>query len=213
MELLIHLDYSLFEWIHHGWQTSWLDAIMPHWREKTTWIPMYLILATLLIYRYRLKGFFYLLVLGATVGIADFTSSEIIKKNVQRPRPCREIALGEPTRDLIHCGGGFSFTSSHATNHFAVASFLFLGWGRLWKRWRWLLILWAGSIALGQVYVGVHYPLDILAGSLLGTSLGFLTHSWYRRRSWQVGDFYTKRVRKYKFKAPKVHKTNSKTVS
>ena len=80
MEQLIYLDYALFEWIHHGLQHPWLDTIMPLWREKTTWIPMYLLGAVLLVSRYRLKGFFFLLALGATVGTADFTSSEIIKK-------------------------------------------------------------------------------------------------------------------------------------
>ena len=193
MEQLIYLDYALFEWIHHGLQHPWLDAIMPLWREKTTWIPMYLLWAVLLVSRYRLKGFFFLLALGAPVGTPDFTSSEIIKKNVKRPRPCREVALEEPARGLVHCGGGFSFTSSHATNHFAVAVFLFLSWGRLWKRWRWLLLAWAGSIALGQVYVGVHYPLDILAGSLLGTTLGVLGHAIYRRRAWRIPDFYSQK--------------------
>lgn len=190
MEQLIHLDYALFEWIHHGWQHPWLDAIMPHWREKTTWIPMYLLGLILLIRNYKLKGLYYVLALAVVVGIGDYTSSQLIKKSVKRPRPCREIALGEPTRGLIHCGGGYSFTSSHATNHFAVALFVFLGWGRLWKRWRWLLLVWAATIALGQVYVGVHYPLDILAGSLLGCSIGALVHAVYRRRRWRIADFY-----------------------
>lgn len=192
MEELIHLDYALFEWIHHGWQHPWLDTIMPHWREKTSWIPLYLIWAAILIWRYRLRGLYFMMALGVVVGVADFTSSEIIKKSVKRPRPCREVALEIPARGLIGCGGGYSFTSSHATNHFAVAVFLFLAWGRRWKRWRWLLLLWAATIAIGQVYVGVHYPLDIVAGSLVGTTLALLGHAIYRRRAWRVPDFYAK---------------------
>lgn len=190
MEQLVQLDYSLFEWIHHGWQTAWLDAIMPYWREKTTWIPLYLLLVAGLIYQYKLPGLYYLLALGLAVGIADFSSSQLIKKSVKRPRPCRETALSQPTRDVgVHCGGGYSFTSSHATNHFAVAIFLFLGWGRRWKKWRWLLLIWAATIAFGQVYVGVHYPLDVLCGSLLGSLIGWGVYKIYERRSWRIPDF------------------------
>lgn len=189
MEQLLQLDYSLFEWIHHGWQHPWLDAIMPHWREKTTWIPMYAILLALLLFRYKLAGLYYLLALVLVVGIADYTSSEIVKKSVKRPRPCREAALSQPTRDVLACGGGYSFTSSHATNHFAVALFLFLGWGRRWKRWRWLLLLWAASIALGQVYVGVHYPSDIVGGALLGSLIAWIVYKIYCRRQWRIPEF------------------------
>ncbi|MEZ4983676.1 MAG: phosphatase PAP2 family protein [Saprospiraceae bacterium] len=101
--------------------------------------------------------------------------------------------LSEPVRQLIPCGGGYSFTSSHATNHFAVAFFLFLTWGRLWKRWRWLLLLWAATIALGQVYVGVHYPLDITVGALLGMTLAWGISILYKR--WlavRISEFYHK---------------------
>ncbi len=180
MEQLLNLDYAAFDAINHGWAHPWLDVIMPILREKTTWLPLYLLWVVLLAWRYRLQALYFLLALGLTAGCGDFISSEIIKKNVERPRPCREERLDEPARLLVGCGGGYSFTSSHATNHFAVAVFVFLTWGRLWGRWRWLLPVWAASIALGQVYVGVHYPLDVTAGALLGTGLGLLGSWAYR---------------------------------
>ena len=74
----------------------------------------------------------------------------------------------------MHCGAGYSFTSSHAANHFAVATFLIMTIGQILpkiKKWLWL---WAASIALAQVYVGVHFPLDVLAGGILGVVLGRL---------------------------------------
>lgn len=191
MEQLLQLDYSLFEWINHGWQHPWLDAIMPYWREKTSWIPSYLIMVGILIWKYRIKTLYFVLVLGITVGVADQVSSELIKKNVERLRPCRETTLEPAARTLVHCGGGYSFTSSHATNHFAVAVFLFLSWGLRWKKWRWLLLLWAASIALGQVYVGVHYPLDILAGGLIGSLIGYSGSRIYRAwKGKRIEEFY-----------------------
>jgi undecaprenyl-diphosphatase len=127
-----------------------------------------------------------------TVGVADQLSSELIKKKVERLRPCRETQLQPAARTLVHCGGGYSFTSSHATNHFAVAVFIFFSWGLCWKRWRWLLLLWAASISLGQVYVGVHYPLDILVGAINGSILGYLGSLTYKRlKKWRIEEFYT----------------------
>lgn len=181
MEQLIALDHTIFHWINHGWEHPLLDAILPWWRTKTNWIPAYLVAVAWLLYSYQWKGFYYLLALAITVGIADQLSSELIKKTVERPRPCREVSLTPSARTLVHCGGGYSFTSSHATNHFAVAIFLFLGWARQWGRWRYLLLGWAAIVALAQVYVGVHYPLDILGGTILGSTLGLLGAYAYRR--------------------------------
>ena len=191
MEQLLHIDYSVFDWINHDWQNPWLDAIMPYWREKTTWIPAYLLMLGVLFWQYRRRALFFVLALALTIGLADQLSSQVLKKSVQRLRPCREATLVPPARVLIACGGGYSFTSSHATNHFAIAVFLFLTCGRRWKKWRWLLLVWAATIALGQVYVGVHYPLDILCGALLGSLVGGLGSWAYRRQaSWRIAEFY-----------------------
>jgi len=104
---------------------------------------------------------------------ADFSSSQILKKQVQRLRPCNDPALAAQVQLRVPCGSGYSFTSSHAANHFAVALFLIGVFGDL-NRWiRPSLLLWAGSIALSQVYVGVHYPGDVLCGGLLGSLIGW----------------------------------------
>ena len=123
-----------------------------------------------------------LLVFAATVGTADFISSGLIKKNIQRLRPCNDPVF----REMVHlrlprCGGGYSFPSSHAANHFAAAVFLAMLFGRR-KRWVWpALFGWAASIALMQVYVGVHYPADILGGAAVGILVGFIGYEMGRR--------------------------------
>ena len=72
-----------------------------------------------------------------------------------------------------------------------VAVLASAAWGMRWKKWRWLLLLWAASIALGQVYVGVHYPLDIIAGAIIGSTLGYIGSIIYKRlKKWRIDDFY-----------------------
>jgi undecaprenyl-diphosphatase len=83
---------------------------------------------------------------------------------------------------LDHCSGGYSFTSSHATNHFGLAMFISQTLKPIINKFRWPLFLWAGSIAYGQVYVGVHYPLDVVVGSLLGCAIGYMVSSFYNSR-------------------------------
>lgn len=191
MTEILAFDYDLFQLLNGQWRAEWLDWIMPYWRKKEFWIPAYAILAVLLIYRYRWKGFYFLLIIGATIGVADQLSSSVIKPSVQRLRPCREPALSPAAINLVHCGGGYSFPSSHATNHFALAVLLFLSWGRRWGRWRWLLLFWAATIAYGQVYVGVHYPIDVLVGTLLGCLIGSSMALVYQRWSAiRIAPFY-----------------------
>jgi undecaprenyl-diphosphatase len=91
---------------------------------------------------------------------------------------------------LEHCGGGFSFTSSHATNHFSFAMQLFLLLRYSWNNIYFILLfLWASLIAYGQIYVGVHFPLDVIFGAVLGCFVAFVVNrfcSWLGlvRRIW-----------------------------
>lgn len=182
MDAVISMDQAVFEWINQGWQNAYLDAVAPVWRDKVTWVPFYLVAAAYLLWSYRWAGLLFVALVGATAGMADFTSSKLIKPAVERSRPCNDARLTPPARAFDGCGGGYSFPSSHATNHFALATVLFLSWGRRWGRWRWLLMLWAATISLAQVYVGVHYPVDVTAGMLLGLLLGLPAYTLYRRQ-------------------------------
>ena len=108
-------------------------------------------------------------------------SSELVKKTVRRIRPCNDPELQEEVKLLVSCGAGYSFTSSHATNHFAVAAFISMTLGLLYRWIRLPLFLWAASIAFGQVYVGVHYPLDVIGGGILGVLIGFIIARLYQQ--------------------------------
>ncbi len=180
LETLLEFDYALFQLINQDWHTPFLDTILPYWREKTTWIPIYLFIITYALWKYRWQGLLMMVMLVATLGLADTMSSKVIKKNVERLRPCKNEELKSDVKLLVDCGSGYSFTSSHATNHFSIAIFLILLWGYKHKWLPYALVFWATSIAFAQVYVGVHFPLDIVAGSLLGILIGYLGYQVYK---------------------------------
>jgi undecaprenyl-diphosphatase len=100
------------------------------------------------------------------VGIADQLSAQVIKPWIGRSRPCH---IFEDIILLVNCGSGRSFPSAHATNNFAVGTFLTGMFPRKW--WLWLSI--ALLVAVSRVFVGVHYPLDITAGAFLGAAIGW----------------------------------------
>lgn len=181
LETILDWDQQLFELLNGQWQSPLLDWLAPLWRDKRFWIPLYLLISVFAIRNYRRQGVYFLLALGLSAGISDVVSSRMVKPAVQRLRPCNNPALRDDVHLLVHCGSGYSFTSSHAANHFAVASFLFFTLGTLRRRGRWLWWLWAASIAYSQVYVGVHYPADILGGALLGMTIGYLVGRFYLR--------------------------------
>ena len=87
---------------------------------------------------------------------------------------CNDEKIATQVKLLVPCGSGYSFPSSHATNHFAAAVFIIFTFVEK-RRWlKWSLLAWATSIAFGQVYVGVHYPLDVICGGILGSGIGWL---------------------------------------
>ena len=181
MNSILELDHFLFEFINQDLQNTFLDWIMPFWRDKKSWIPLYAGLFIFTIFKFKWKAIFFALGIAATIGIADTVSSQFIKKSIQRIRPCNDDAVKTDVHLLINCGSGYSFTSSHATNHFAIAAFISLTLGIVYPWIRIPFYLWAGSIAFGQVYVGVHYPFDVITGALIGTIIGIIVAKTYNK--------------------------------
>ncbi len=170
---ILHADYSLMLKINKEWQSPLFDTIALFIRESTFWIPVYVFLIGLAAINFGKRGMVWVLAIVALVGFTDLISSHIIKEWLYRPRPCRDPFMAHQIRFLAKtCGMNGSFTSSHATNHFAIAMFLFQSLRQL-SRWWGLAFLWAGAISYAQVYVGVHYPADILGGALLGMMAGY----------------------------------------
>jgi undecaprenyl-diphosphatase len=173
LQPILEGDQCLFRLINGGMSNPIFDVLLPLFRERLFWVPFYLFIVSFTLLNTGNKKWVILLGLVVTVGLTDATSSRVIKKNVQRIRPCNATELMQDIRLRVPCGGGYSFTSSHAANHFAVAVFLIVIFGLSGQWQQKAMLVWAGTIAFSQVYVGVHYPLDVFMGALLGSIIGW----------------------------------------
>lgn len=174
METILHWDTALMHWINAGWSHPVLDFLLPLFRNKFFWLPLYVLCISWIIFNHHFRHIIWILIaLFMAVFASDTISSKLIKYQVQRARPCQEINMEPPVITRVKCGSGYSFPSSHAANHFCVAAFLISIFGNFLGRYKWLWWAWAALVSLSQVYVGVHYPLDITAGALLGMIVGF----------------------------------------
>jgi membrane-associated phospholipid phosphatase len=174
-------DRWLFLVLNKSLSNSFLDTVLPFVRDSVFWAPLYLFIAAFVMLNYGKKGVWWGIAFLATVAIADLLGTYAFKETIQRIRPCNDPALLEQVRLVLkRCPGGYSFISNHAANHFGLATFMVLTFKPIFKNWMYLAYLWAFIISFAQIYVGVHYPLDIAGGALLGTMAGFLTASIYR---------------------------------
>lgn len=174
MNYLIEWDQRFFFFINRSLSNSFFDQYVPMLRNPFFWAPLYLFIVAYFFMHFKNKAWVPLALLIITFFILDFTSSSIIKPFIGRIRPCNDPILKDYVINLIPCGSGYSFTSTHAANHFGISLFLIKV---IADKKRWiiaLLLLWAFLVCFAQVYVGVHFPLDVFAGGLLGVMVGNL---------------------------------------
>ena len=181
MQAIFEVDRYVLHLINYKWQNSFFDQVMPMIRQSNFWLPLYLFLGVFALFNIKKSGWFILLFI-CTVALCDLLSSHIIKNLIFRLRPCRDPDLLGSIRVLAtYCPISSSFTSSHATNHFGMATFASITLLPYAGKWIYLTYLWAFSIIYAQLYVGVHYPLDVMGGALLGIMAGVLTAGIYQR--------------------------------
>ena len=187
LERLVHIDTEVLLAIN-GWHAPWADRLMWIVSAKETWIPLYLLLVGLLVWRYRKPavtsvkwlqkvpvGVVVIVVIGLAVGAADFIASGILKDLVARPRPTRVPEL-EGMLHLVngYRSGQYGFVSSHAANTMACGLLFSLIWRN--KIATVGLMLWVAVNCYSRMYLGVHYPLDILGGLMVGVLMAVVAY-------------------------------------
>ncbi|MBC7904480.1 MAG: phosphatase PAP2 family protein [Gemmatimonadaceae bacterium] len=177
------IDKTAFSLMHTGIDHPILDNIMLALRNALVWIPIYIFMLFWALRQGVVTGLKFIVLTLACFAITDYASASVLKPLFGRIRPCYDTDTVSLIRGIIPCGGKLSFPSSHAANHFGLATFWFLTIAKLKaQRWHWLYV-WALLIGFAQVYVGKHFPLDILGGSLLGAMVGWALSAafinWY----------------------------------
>jgi undecaprenyl-diphosphatase len=174
--MLVNLDQRLFLFLNSIHSPFW-DQVMSAVSGILIWVPLYIVILYFIWVKYRKNFLVILLIIIAAVTLTD-QMSVLLKNLVQRPRPCYEPLL----QGLVHtvggrCGGRYSFVSSHAANTFVVAmlSSLFLK-----NRWYSASIMsWAFIVSYSRIYLGVHYPGDMICGAFLGMLIGWSMYRVY----------------------------------
>lgn len=167
---MIEADRNIFLFLNSV-NSPFFDEVMSIISMKTVWIPLYLFIIYLFVRRYQGKVWIILLFVLLLVALTD-QLSVAVKNGVERLRPCHEPSL----EGMVHlvggrCGGMYGFVSSHAANAFGIAAFAS---PLVQKRWfAWSIFIWAAVVAYSRIYLGVHYPGDVLGGALLGITAGF----------------------------------------
>jgi membrane-associated phospholipid phosphatase len=181
-ELFVYWDYEMWYYLHASWRNDVLDAIMPYMRNQWTWAPLYLFLLIFIPDNFKRNGWIWCLFFLATFALTDFISASLMKPYFERIRPCNNTHITHLVKAIVPCGSGYSFPSSHAANHFGMAVFSAVTLQKQVKGVWAMALTWAFVVIYAQVYVGVHYPMDVLCGGLLGTLIGLITGKIFNRK-------------------------------
>jgi undecaprenyl-diphosphatase len=176
--VLIRADQELFLLLN-GLHAPWVDAIMSFVSGKLSWLPLYIFLVVVLARHYKWRTLLVLLAVVLCITLADQTSSAFLKPTVGRLRPCHDPLLAPDVHVVQGCGGMYGFVSSHAANTFGLALLLWLLLGRHHHWFRYLFV-WAGLVGYSRIYLGVHYPLDILGGFGVGALSALISFAAFR---------------------------------
>ena len=185
-ECLLSLDETLLLWVN-GCHTPLLDKVMWAASDRWAWMPLYMLLTVILCRKSGLKmGLFALLLIAALIAATDQTCASVIRPALCRLRPSNP---DNPVSALVtvvngYHGGAYGFPSCHAANTFALAVFLSLIFRNRYATVS--LVAWSVLVSYSRIYLGVHYPGDIIGGWVVGATLAVIYYQplrWYERNS------------------------------
>ena len=175
--MIDQIDKSIFLFLNSLHSPFW-DNLMWIISAKLTWIPLYLIILVIIGIKEKRRLLLIFLLIILTVAICDQVSVHLFKEVFERLRPCHEPEL----EGLVHivngkCGGRYGFVSSHAANSFGIASISLLIIKRRWFAFS--ILFWASLVSYSRIYLGVHYPGDVIGGAILGIFAGLFVYWIY----------------------------------
>ena len=176
MEKLVALDKELFLYLNNlgaeEWDWLWI-AISDKWMA----IPLYALLLYLIFRKFGWKATLLTMVVVTLLITATDQLANLFKHGFERPRPCRQEGVMEYARYVAERCGRFGYFSAHAANSTGVAVFLGLLFRRVYSKMLFLLSIWALVVSYSRIYLGVHYPGDVVTGILIGICFGLLFHA------------------------------------
>lgn len=195
METLLRLDTELFLYFN-GLHASWADRLIYFISQTWFWIPLYLFVIFLIFRQYRKQAWTVLLVFALTITLSDQTCN-LLKHSICRYRPSHTEAIAEQIHLVqkpdgeLYSGGRYGFPSAHASNTMALALLMIFFLFKDKKGAAVVMLLWSLMMAYTRLYLGVHYPFDILCGFVLGSCCALLLTFIYRK--WLSKVFYRKK--------------------
>lgn len=168
MEEILELDRELFMELNSNFRHPFLDQLMMFFSTTYAWIPLHLLLLYLLIRNFRKQTWVWLVAIALTILLADQITSSLMKPFFERLRPSHEPSIADQVNIVNqYRGGRFGFASSHAANTFGIATLMWLVL-KMYRPWIGFIFLWALLVGYTRIYLGVHYPGDIVVGFAIG---------------------------------------------
>jgi len=182
-QALQQLDRWLFEKINGHWTNSFLDYVFILLRQANFWMPLYLFLFVFVAVNFKRNWWWWIILFVCTVAITDMVGTHVFKNVFKRLRPCRDPFFAPYVHLVLkECSGSYSFISNHAANHFGLATFIYFTLRPYVRGGLWLAWAWAITISYAQIYVGIHYPLDVICGALVGILFGLFTATFFNKK-------------------------------
>lgn len=176
IDQILQWDTDVFIFFNSLGNTTW-DSFWLTYTSKFTWIPLYAVLLYLIFRRMQLKAFITTIVVVALMIVVADQTANLFKNGFHRLRPCHLAELKDGMRLVkSHCGGQYGFFSAHASNTMALAFFIGLTLKKRFNYLLYIMIVWALLMSYSRIYIGVHYPLDVFVGMLIGMITGTLLY-------------------------------------